>query len=99
MTPQAPWDSPMTSYIVPKKMMEVDPKPSIMSELKRKAAADKSDKTVEDLIWLLYGRSGWSSTASASISGRQVSAGIYWIDVVQVLDVKIVLKCQELDIL
>merc|ERR1712022_61712 len=27
---------------------------SIMSELKKKAAADKSDKTVKDLIWLLF---------------------------------------------
>merc|ERR1711879_265499 len=34
--------------------MEVNPKHSIMSELKKKAAADKSDKTVKDLIWLLF---------------------------------------------
>ena len=25
-----------------------------MAELKKKAAADKSDKTVKDLIWLLF---------------------------------------------
>merc|ERR1711920_922408 len=29
-------------------------KHSIMTELKKKAAADKSDKTVKDLIWLLF---------------------------------------------
>merc|ERR1711967_24013 len=27
---------------------------SIMTELKKKASADKSDKTVKDLIWLLF---------------------------------------------
>merc|ERR1711959_298982 len=36
-----------------KKTMEVNPKHSIMSELRNKAA-DKSDKTVKDLIWLLF---------------------------------------------
>merc|ERR1712094_152961 len=36
------------------KTMEVNPKHSIMTELKKKAAADKSDKTVKDLILLLY---------------------------------------------
>merc|ERR1712107_378704 len=40
--------------MVSKKTMEVNPKHSIMSELKKKAAADKSDKTVKDLIWLLF---------------------------------------------
>merc|ERR1712071_712683 len=44
----------MTSYMVSKKTMEVNPKHSIMTELRKKAAADKSDKTVKDLIWLLF---------------------------------------------
>merc|ERR1711959_371906 len=43
-------DNSMTSYMVSKKTMEVNPKHSIMTELKKKAAADKSDKTVKDLI-------------------------------------------------
>merc|ERR1712194_520479 len=33
---------------------QLNPKHSIMSELKKKASADKSDKTVKDLIWLLF---------------------------------------------
>merc|ERR1719203_1517598 len=46
MKAQALRDNSMTSYMVSKKTMEVNPKHSIMSELRKKAAADKSDKTV-----------------------------------------------------
>jgi len=47
-------DNSMTSYMVSKKTMELNPAHPIMSELKKKAAADKSDKTVKDLVWLLF---------------------------------------------
>ncbi len=47
-------DNSMTSSMVSKKTMEVNPEISIMTEIKRKAAVDKPDKTVKALIWLLF---------------------------------------------
>ena len=34
--------------------MEINPSHSIVVELKKKSDADKTDKTVKDLIWLLF---------------------------------------------
>jgi len=47
-------DNQMSSFMVGKKKMEVNPNHPIMKELKNKFTSNESDRTVKDLIWLIY---------------------------------------------
>merc|ERR1711976_661035 len=54
MKAQALRDATQSAYMTSKKTMEINPQNSIVVALREKANADAGDKTVKDLIWLLY---------------------------------------------
>merc|ERR1719265_2575573 len=54
MKAQALRDSNSSAYMMSKKTLEINPTNPIIVSLRDKVAADQGDKTVKDVIWMLY---------------------------------------------
>merc|ERR1712190_394071 len=61
-------------YMVSKKTMEINPRHAIVSTLKTRFTTDPSDKTIKDLVWLLFETSlltsGFSLEEPVKFAGR-----------------------------
>ncbi len=64
----------MSSYMMSKKTLEINPSHTIVAQLKKKIESNASDRNVKDLIWLLFETamisSGFTHEDPSSFSGR-----------------------------
>jgi len=74
MKAQAMANPSQGAYMAPKKILELNPGHPIVVELSRRVVDNQADKTVKDLVWLLYDTSllssGFSLDAPTKFSNR-----------------------------
>jgi molecular chaperone HtpG len=83
MKAQALRDASMSTYMISKKTLEINPKHKIITAINGLLAKDKNDKTVKELVWLLWDtallQSGFSlddPSAFATRIHRMVKLGL-----------------------
>jgi molecular chaperone HtpG len=72
MKAQALRDNSMTSFMVSKKTLEINPSHAIILKLKEKFEENANDPTIKDLVWLLFDTS--ILTSGFSLEKPQVFA-------------------------